>query len=346
MSRKFASGKWAYGISDRSGRRYRLKDMKREWNGLLVGPDEFEVKHPQLEVRQKVVDPQALKNPRPDRVEPLELVFGAPVFPSDPTWVQSEAVGSVGAFTVSLSTTWDDIEAAAVSTGALALYDFNNPDATTLRTSGDDSFFSAVADVLGNRVSYIKATEANQPQRALTSTGVYAADFGTASQALTLTAADSGDAIPQPYSVLVVRRHANPDNGETETIIGFTDAGVNPESRIRKSSGQVNGQSSPTGLNGATTLDDTWGVTLHVFNSTSSRIYFNGSLDAEGDAGTAGAAANTVTEIGVRPDVGAFFQRMDGEIALIVFYSGAKTPADLTALTDLINAYYPIGEAA
>jgi hypothetical protein len=99
MSRKFASGKWAYGISDRSGRRYRLKDMKREWNGLLVGPDEFEVKHPQIEVRQKVVDPQALKNPRPDRVEPLDLVFGAPVFPSDPTWVQSEAIGSVGAFT-------------------------------------------------------------------------------------------------------------------------------------------------------------------------------------------------------------------------------------------------------
>ena len=38
----FASGKKAWGISDRSGRRYRLREMKREWNGLLVGPDEFE----------------------------------------------------------------------------------------------------------------------------------------------------------------------------------------------------------------------------------------------------------------------------------------------------------------
>ena len=39
---KYATGKWAYGISDRSGFRYRLKDMRKEWNGLLVGKDEWE----------------------------------------------------------------------------------------------------------------------------------------------------------------------------------------------------------------------------------------------------------------------------------------------------------------
>ena len=37
----FASGKNAYGISDRSGFRYRLRDMKTEWNGFKVGPDEY-----------------------------------------------------------------------------------------------------------------------------------------------------------------------------------------------------------------------------------------------------------------------------------------------------------------
>jgi hypothetical protein len=41
---KYATGKWAYGISDRSGFRYRLKDMRKEWNGLLVGKDEWERK--------------------------------------------------------------------------------------------------------------------------------------------------------------------------------------------------------------------------------------------------------------------------------------------------------------
>ena len=36
---RFATGKYSYGISDRSGMRYRLNEMKIEWNGLLVGPD-------------------------------------------------------------------------------------------------------------------------------------------------------------------------------------------------------------------------------------------------------------------------------------------------------------------
>ena len=57
---KFASGKKAYAISDRSGFRYRYKDMRKEWNGLLVGPDEFEAKQPQLGPFRKVNDPQAL----------------------------------------------------------------------------------------------------------------------------------------------------------------------------------------------------------------------------------------------------------------------------------------------
>jgi hypothetical protein len=62
----FASGKKAWGISDRSGRRYRLREMKREWNGLLVGPDEFEPKHPQLFPINVGQDPQALHNARPE----------------------------------------------------------------------------------------------------------------------------------------------------------------------------------------------------------------------------------------------------------------------------------------
>ena len=41
---RFATGKHAKGISDRSGMEYRLRDMKLEWNGSLVGPDEFEPK--------------------------------------------------------------------------------------------------------------------------------------------------------------------------------------------------------------------------------------------------------------------------------------------------------------
>jgi|TARA_R100001460_G_scaffold3166_1_gene9602 hypothetical protein len=74
----FASGKNAYGISDRSGFRYKLSKMRKEWNGSLVGFDEFEPKQPQLLPLTQVSDPQALQNPRPDRVEPLVISVGLP----------------------------------------------------------------------------------------------------------------------------------------------------------------------------------------------------------------------------------------------------------------------------
>ena len=63
---RYASGKRAYGYSDRSGFRYRLRDRRKEWNGLKVGPDEYEAKHPQLEPNYPGPDPTALYEPRPD----------------------------------------------------------------------------------------------------------------------------------------------------------------------------------------------------------------------------------------------------------------------------------------
>lgn len=64
---RYASGKKAWGYSDRSGFRYRLNEMITEWNGSKVGPDEYEAKHPQLEPRRTGADPQALYQPRPDQ---------------------------------------------------------------------------------------------------------------------------------------------------------------------------------------------------------------------------------------------------------------------------------------
>ena len=62
----FASGKFAYGICDITGFRYKLKDMRRTWDGLLVGPDQWDAKHPQLMPKPAPQDPQALKDARPD----------------------------------------------------------------------------------------------------------------------------------------------------------------------------------------------------------------------------------------------------------------------------------------
>ena len=62
----YSSGKYAYGICDISGFRYKLKDMKKTWNGLLVGPAHYDPKHPQLEPRSHTADSEALYNPRPN----------------------------------------------------------------------------------------------------------------------------------------------------------------------------------------------------------------------------------------------------------------------------------------
>jgi len=69
---KFASGKNSYAISDRSGFRYRYKDMRKEWTGALVGKDEFESKQPQLGPFKKVSDAQALKDARPNTKNPIQ----------------------------------------------------------------------------------------------------------------------------------------------------------------------------------------------------------------------------------------------------------------------------------
>jgi hypothetical protein len=96
---KFASGKNSWAISDRSGQRYKHRLMRREWNGLLVGPDEFEPKHPQLGPFRKVVDPEALQNARPDRIEPMDVYVGLPLI-ENPNLRPATGFGQVGIVTV------------------------------------------------------------------------------------------------------------------------------------------------------------------------------------------------------------------------------------------------------
>jgi hypothetical protein len=45
-----------------------------QWDGLKVHPSWYEEKHPQLEPRRDVSDPQALREPRPDATEPTAYI--------------------------------------------------------------------------------------------------------------------------------------------------------------------------------------------------------------------------------------------------------------------------------
>ena len=66
---KFAKGKYALAISDRSGLAFPWREMVTEWNGAFVHTSEYERKQPQLEPKPFVADPQGLEQARPARTE-------------------------------------------------------------------------------------------------------------------------------------------------------------------------------------------------------------------------------------------------------------------------------------
>jgi hypothetical protein len=70
---KFATGKYAFGFCDRTGFRYKIKDLVPQiragrMTGLMVGRDVLDKDQPQnfLGRLGDYADPQALRNARPD----------------------------------------------------------------------------------------------------------------------------------------------------------------------------------------------------------------------------------------------------------------------------------------
>ena len=66
---KYASGKYAKAISDRSGLEFPYREMVREWNGSIVHFSEFEPKQPQLQPRPSGADAISIRNVRVARIE-------------------------------------------------------------------------------------------------------------------------------------------------------------------------------------------------------------------------------------------------------------------------------------
>ena len=112
---KFSTGKYALGVSDRSGFVYKLNDMKLEWTGALVGPDEWEKKQPQLDPRKHIMDPQALRNPRATTPMVLSIYVGVPLV-EDPNLRNLTAFGFVGDVTV--NTNLNDVTVSLTGLGS------------------------------------------------------------------------------------------------------------------------------------------------------------------------------------------------------------------------------------
>jgi hypothetical protein len=71
-----ASGKYSKAISDRSGFAFPYSEMIKEHDGVLVHKSEFEPEHPQ----EHRADAEALKDARPDRSEPVQVIVGTKTF--------------------------------------------------------------------------------------------------------------------------------------------------------------------------------------------------------------------------------------------------------------------------
>ena len=78
MSRR-SSGKRAFLIDDRSGRKIRYKDARREWNGLRVHKHDWEGKQPQLDPIVPGHDVGSLYLSRPDADQDLSKVRLGPL---------------------------------------------------------------------------------------------------------------------------------------------------------------------------------------------------------------------------------------------------------------------------
>jgi hypothetical protein len=158
---RFASGKRAYGISDRSGFRYRLKDMKKEWNGLLVGKDEFEPKHPQLFVKRRIIDPQAIRDARPEvnLTEERGIQWGFnPVGTPNRDYSPSaniQATGQVGSVSINPTESTDAINLSGVgATSGVGSISINEDDVSSSVTGVSSSSGVGSVTVSSNVTRY------------------------------------------------------------------------------------------------------------------------------------------------------------------------------------------------
>ena len=84
---RYATGRFAKRISDRSGMAFPYNEMVKEWNGSTVHVSEFEAKHPQLDPKYHPTDSQSLQNARPQIISANVLLginmFAQNIFQSD-----------------------------------------------------------------------------------------------------------------------------------------------------------------------------------------------------------------------------------------------------------------------
>ena len=76
MGAGYASGKFAIAICDQCGQKYKLLELIKDWKGFKVCTECYEPKHPQLEPKRTITEPQAVYQPRPDKRSAVTVYVG------------------------------------------------------------------------------------------------------------------------------------------------------------------------------------------------------------------------------------------------------------------------------
>ena len=241
---KYASGKHALAISDRSGLQFPWREMVTEWTGAFVHISEYEPKQPQLRPKTLSADSISLSKVRPARAafptptilpnNPFDTVVGTTVTVTQPNHNFSNGdavrfrqvkndVGGVAISTLELETTLG-VALTATAT-SLTLTDssaFPSSGYIYIETQPTKvSGYPAPKETTFTQSEVIKYTANDTGTGVLSglTRGTSAPTYGKTYQASTATAHDVGDKVFGSYSITrVTTTQVNPP-GVPDTII-------------------------------------------------------------------------------------------------------------------------------
>ena len=234
---KYASGKHALAISDRSGLRFPWREMVTEWTGAFVHMSEYEPKQPQLRPKTLSASAISLSKVRPDRTafptttilpnNPFTTTVSTTVTVTQPSHNFSsgdairfrqvkEAVGGVSITTLELETTLNgDITAAVTSltlTDASAFPSSGYIYVQTKPTSG------STTETVFSQSEVIKYTGKSTHTLTGLTRGSSAPTYGLTPQASTATAHSDLDKVFGSYSITPINITVNyPGQPSTKT---------------------------------------------------------------------------------------------------------------------------------
>ena len=231
---KFATGKYALSISDRSGLAFPYLEMVKEWNGAWVHFSEYEPKQPQLQPKPVSADPQALKHARPQRtafftpsvlndnpfsttgssttVTVTEDRHGRSTGDAVRFYEVKEIVGGVGISTFELNTTLNGNITDSATTITLT-------DASSFPTSGYIVIVSTNATTGLYTSETIKYTGKSSNDLTGCTRGTSAPSYGTTPESTTAVAHTSGAKVYGSYIITKVTETINyPGQPSTETV--------------------------------------------------------------------------------------------------------------------------------